>query len=69
MGQSKYNMLKFAISYGKIAAILAIITLVMTTYYTASQINEYWVRAFLIFRNYSCIICGISMYEVYLSEK
>ncbi|MDV3778835.1 hypothetical protein CMU09_16495 [Elizabethkingia anophelis] len=49
MGQSKYNMLKFAISYGKIAAILAIITLVMTTYYTASQINEYWVRAFLIF--------------------
>ncbi|CDN75278.1 acyltransferase family protein [Elizabethkingia anophelis] len=49
MGQSKYNMLKFAISYGKIAAILAIITLVVTTYYTASQINEYWVRAFLIF--------------------
>ncbi len=44
MGQFKYNILKFAISYGKIAAILAI-----TTYYTASHINEYWVRVFLIF--------------------
>lgn len=49
MGQFKYNMLNFAISYGKTALILAIIALGITTYYTASEINEYWVRVFLIF--------------------
>ncbi|OPB97096.1 hypothetical protein BAS10_08665 [Elizabethkingia meningoseptica] len=58
LGQFKYNMLKFVIPYGKIASILAIIALGITTYYTASDANEYWLRVFLIFGIVSVLFMG-----------
>ncbi|AQX12413.1 hypothetical protein BAX94_02315 [Elizabethkingia meningoseptica] len=58
LGQFKYNMLKFVIPYGKIASILAIIALGITTYYTASEANEYWLRVFLVFGIVSALFTG-----------
>jgi len=49
MGQFKYSLLDFALSYRRIAIVMAIAMLAVTTYYTVSPYYEYCVRLFTVF--------------------
>ncbi len=63
-GLFKQNMLELSLRYGKISLCIAIITLAIATYYTASHQNEFWIRLYAISATASLLYLGNKMMSI-----
>ncbi|NAW51338.1 acyltransferase family protein [Elizabethkingia argentiflava] len=63
MALSGRNMLAFSIRYSKVAIIMAVIALGMTSYYTGSHFYEYCMRIFIVFGVIVMLFLGYKLYK------
>ncbi|MCL7988414.1 acyltransferase [Sphingobacterium sp. lm-10] len=58
LGLHKQNMLQLSMRYGKRSFYIAIVCLMIATYYTAMPQNEYWIRFYALFAAASILYVG-----------